>query len=98
MFVVPSPPQSLEIVSFNSSSVMFQWTPPEMRNGVIRRYSFHLNETDTIDISSNVSMYTAGGLSPDTVYVLQLRAHTGAGAGLPISRTVMTSKLFNIFV
>ena len=38
-------------------------------------------------------MYTIEGLSPDTVYVLQLRAHTGAGAGPPSSRTVITSKL-----
>ena len=38
-------------------------------------------------------MDTIKGLSPDTVYVLQLRAHTGAGAG-PFSRlTFLTCKL-----
>ena len=41
-------------------------------------------------------MYTAGGLLPDTVYILQLRAHTEVGAGPPSSRTFVTSKLFNI--
>ena len=39
-------------------------------------------------------MYTIGGLSPDTVYLLQVRAHTGAGAGLPNNITVITSKLW----
>ena len=41
-------------------------------------------------------MYTTGGLLPDTVYVLQLRAHTRAGAGPLSNRTFVTSKLFNI--
>ena len=39
-------------------------------------------------------MYTIGGLLPDTVYVLQLRAHTGAGAGPPNNITVITCKLW----
>ena len=39
-------------------------------------------------------MYTIGGLSPDTVYALQLRAHTGVGAGPPSNMTVMTCKLW----
>ena len=30
-------------------------------------------------------MYTVGGLSPDTLYVLHLRAHIGAGVGNPIN-------------
>ena len=41
-------------------------------------------------------MYTVGGLSPDTVYVLHLIARTGAGAGNPISVTIVTCKLLNI--
>ena len=39
-------------------------------------------------------MYTIGGLLPDTVYVLQVRAHTGAGAGPPSNITVVTCKLW----
>ena len=58
-----------------------QWRPPEAPNGVITQYSIQLNESDIGNISSNILMYTVGGLSPDTVYILHLRAHTGAGAG-----------------
>ena len=86
----------MEIVSINSSSVTLQWRTPEFPNGVVTHYFLQLNESDIVNISSNVLMYTKGGLSPDTVYVLQLRAHTGVGAGPPSGRTFVTSKLLNI--
>ena len=70
-----------------------QWSPPEFVNGVITHYSIHLNGSNIGNFSSNELMYTIGGLSPDTVYILQLRAHTGAGAGPPSNMTVMTCKL-----
>ena len=69
-----------------------QWRPTETLNGVITQYSIQLDETNIGNFNSSVLMYTVEGLSPDTVYVLQLRAHTGAGAGPPSSKTVMTSK------
>ena len=73
-----------------------QWRPPEAPNGIITQYTIKLNGTDFNNISGNMLMYTVGGLSPDTVYVLHLRAHTGAGAGYPISVTIVTCKLLNI--
>ena len=94
--LVPSEVSSLIIVFFNSSSVTIQWRPPEFPNGVVTHYSLQLNENDIVNISSNVLMYTTGGLSPDTEYVLQLRAHTGAGAGPSNNRTFVTSKVLNI--
>ena len=96
MLLVPSVVQSLEIVSFNSSSVTIQWRPPESPNGVVTHYSIQINENDIVNISSSVLMYTTGGLLPDTVYVLQLRAHTGAGPGPSSNRTFVTSKVLNI--
>ena len=96
MLLVPSEVRSLEIVSLNSSSVTIQWRPPEFLNGVVTHYSLQLNEDDIVDISSSVLMYTNGGLSPDTMYVLQLRAHTGAGPGPSSNKTFVTSKLVNI--
>ena len=88
--LVPSEPHSLEIVFVNSSSVTLQWSPPETPNGVITQYSTQLNGTNIANLSSSVLMYTIGGLSPDTVYVLQLRAHTGAGEGSSSNMTVIT--------
>ena len=90
--IAPSEPQSLEIVSVNSSSVTLQWRPPEILNGTIRQYSIQFDET-VINITDNMLIGTVGGLSPETVYTLQLRAYTGAGAGPPNSITVITCKL-----
>ena len=67
-----------------------QWRPPETSNGVIMQYSIQLNEIYIASLSRNELMYAIGGLSSDTVFVLQLRAHTGAGPGPPSSRTVIT--------
>ena len=45
------------------------------------------------DFDNNMPMGTIEGLLPDTVYVLQLRAHTGAGAGPSSNVTFLTCKL-----
>ena len=95
LLLVPSEVRLLEI-SFNSSSVTLQWRAPESPNGVVTHYSLQLNENNIVNISSNMLMYAAGELSPDTVYILQLRAHNGAGAGPSSNRTFVTSKLLSI--
>ena len=82
----------MKIISVSSSSVTLQWIPPETLNGAITQYSIQRNGINIVNISSSVLMYTIEGLSPDTVYVLQLRAHTGAGAGPSSNRTTLTSK------
>ena len=80
----------METVHVTSSSVTLQWRPPITPNGIITQYSIQLNGTDVDDLGSNVLMYTIEGLSPDTVYVLQLRAYTSVGAGPPSNVTVIT--------
>ena len=90
---MPSEPQSLEVISVNSSSVTLQWRSPETPNGVITQYSILYNGTNITNFGNNVLMDTIEGLSPDTVYVLQLRAYTGAGGGPPASITFLTCKL-----
>ena len=90
---MPSEPHLSEIVFVNSSSLTLQWTPPDTPNGVITQYSIQFNGTNITDLSSNVLMYTIGALSPDTVYLLQLQAHTSVGPGPPSSVTFTTRKL-----
>ena len=85
----------MEAFIVNSSSVTLQWNPPDTPNGVITQYSIQLNGTDITDLSSSVLMYTIEGLSPDTVYVIQLTASTSVGAGSPSSVTVVTCKVLN---
>ena len=90
---MPNEPHFSKTIYVNSSSVILHWTPPDTPNGVITQYSIQLNGTDITNLNSNVLMYTIGGLSPDTVYVLQLSAHTSVGAGPPSSVTITTRKL-----
>ena len=95
-------PCSLEMISVTATSVTLQWMPPKTPNGVITQYSIQFGDSVIYDFGKSVShqlMGTVEGLSPDTEYVLQLRAHTGVGAGSHANLTVKTSgKLLNIIV
>ena len=72
-----------------------QWDPPETPNGIITQYSIHYGETVIDNFgnkASNKLMGTVEGLSPNTTYVLQLRAHTRVGPGPSSSLTIKTCK------
>ena len=69
-----------------------QWSPPVTPNGIITQYSLQFDAT-IINITNNMLTSTVERLSPDTVYRLELRAHTGAGAGPASVITVITRKL-----
>ena len=72
--------------------------PPKTPNGVITQYSIQYGETVIDNFgnrTSNKLMGTVEGLSPDTTYTLQLRAHTKVGPGPSSSLTVKTCKLFS---
>ena len=94
-FVVPSEPHSLQAVYINSNSVTLQWMQPENPNGGITQYSIQFGDTIVNDFGSNALMDTIQGLSPDTVYMLQLRAHTIVGEGPPANIIVTTGNLIN---
>ena len=79
----------------SSSSVTLQWRPPLIPNGVITQYSILYNGTNFTNFDNNMLMNTIEGLSPDTVYDVQLRAHTVVGPGEPSSITFLTCKLLN---
>ena len=97
IFLATSVPCSVKVASLTSSTVTLQWEPPETPNGLITKYSIQYDGS-VVDNFGNVTldglMGTVEGLSPDTEYVLQLRAHTRVGPGPPASLTVKTSELF----
>ena len=66
-------------------------------NGIITQYSIQYNTTAVVNTTKYVLMYTVSGLSPETVYVLQVRAHTSVGAGPPSSVTVTIRKLLAMY-
>ena len=74
-----------------------QWSAPVTPNGIVTQYSLQYNTTAAGNTTNNVLMYTVSGLSPETVYVLQVRAHTNVGAGPPSSVTVITRKLHLLY-
>ena len=67
--------------------------PPETPNGVIMQYSIQYNGTKITEFGNNMLKGTIEGLSPDTVYDVQLRAHTRVGKGPPSNLTIVTCKL-----
>ena len=98
LFSVPTEPYSLKLAAVTSSSVTLQWMPPATPNGVITQYSLQYggNTIDNFGTETlNMLMGTIEGISPDTKYVLQLRAHTRVGPGPPASLTIQTCKLLN---
>ena len=93
--VAPSEPQQLEIDSVSSTSVTLQWMPPKYPNGIITQYSVHYDGKD-IEKFGNVPdklIDTIKRLSPNSVYVLKMKAHTRMGSGPPVSLAVQTRKL-----
>ena len=79
-------------MSVTTNSVTLQWKPPHTTNGVITHYSVQYGETVIDKFGNDKLEGNIKGLSPDTEYVLQLRAHTRVGAGPPGCLTVRTSK------
>ena len=88
----------MEVGSVTSTTVTLQWKPPETPNGVITQYSIQYDRIVINDFGNNISNMMNGtveGLSPDTKYALQLRAHTRVDQGPPSSLTIKTCKLLN---
>ena len=98
LFAVPSEPSSLKEVSVTTNSVTLQWKPPQTTNGVITHYSVQYGGSVIDKFSNDKLKGSIKGLSPDTEYVLQLRAHTRVGAGPPGCLTVRTCKLSKLLV
>ena len=73
--------------------MILQWSAPQTPNGVITQYSFLHNGTNITSFVNDTLRGTIEELSPDNVYVLELRAHTVVGAGPSSSITFLTRKL-----
>ena len=86
---VPSaPPDSVSISAVTSSSITVQWemVPCIHRNGNITGYSVQYTgggSTQTMSVSADSSggMVTISGLSPATMYLVQVAAVNSAGTG-----------------
>uniref|UniRef100_A0A8D8LUZ9 protein-tyrosine-phosphatase n=1 Tax=Cacopsylla melanoneura TaxID=428564 RepID=A0A8D8LUZ9_9HEMI len=91
---VPGPPTDVKLTNVNSTTVHVEWRPPneKERNGVIRGYHIHvqetkeeggyLNEPMRFDVSDGSALeLNVTGLQPDTIYTIQVAALTRKGDG-----------------
>lgn len=92
---VPGDPQDVRATFINSTAIRVQWRPPleKDRNGIIRGYHIHVQETkeegqgllndpmrfDVLD--GNAQELNVTGLQPDTKYSVQVAALTRKGDG-----------------
>ena len=93
LFSVPSEPCSLEVISVTPRSVTIQWMSPQIPNGNITQYSLQCGDRIMNNFGWKRSNMLTGHfalLSPDTEYVLQLKAHTRVGPGPPAELPVKT--------
>uniref|UniRef100_A0A8D8LSC0 protein-tyrosine-phosphatase n=1 Tax=Cacopsylla melanoneura TaxID=428564 RepID=A0A8D8LSC0_9HEMI len=93
-FKMPGPPTDVKLTNVNSTTVHVEWRPPneKERNGVIRGYHIHvqetkeeggyLNEPMRFDVSDGSALeLNVTGLQPDTIYTIQVAALTRKGDG-----------------
>ncbi|KAI5719892.1 hypothetical protein M8J76_016411 [Diaphorina citri] len=91
---VPGPPTDVKLTNVNSTTVHVEWRPPneKERNGVIRGYHIHVQETKEeggylndpmrFDVSDGGALeLNVTGLQPDTIYTVQVAALTRKGDG-----------------
>ncbi|XP_065905772.1 receptor-type tyrosine-protein phosphatase F-like isoform X3 [Dysidea avara] len=86
-------PRSFTADVIHSTSVTLSWMPADTPNGIIIQYEvqYSVNSTTSLVNFTDSLMGTVEGLSPGTIYTLQIRAYTRVGAG-PFSSmiTLMT--------
>ncbi|XP_065914678.1 protein sidekick-1-like isoform X2 [Dysidea avara] len=81
-------PCSLTVDTIQQRFVTLSWMPPDTPNGIIIQYEvqYSVNSTTSLVNFTDTLMGTVEGLSPGTIYTLQIRAYTRVGAG-PFSGT-----------
>ncbi|KAK5642104.1 hypothetical protein RI129_008271 [Pyrocoelia pectoralis] len=91
---VPGNPEDVKVTPINSTTIKVNWKPPQAkdRNGVIRGYHIHVQETKEEGSLLNEPMkfdvledslleLNVSGLQPDTKYTIQVAALTRKGDG-----------------
>lgn len=109
LFVAPSPPRELRLTVKNASVIHMSWTKPDVLNGYLRTILYRINYTPVtgniskdsfIQYSSSGSPqnFTLQGLSPDTVYSIEVYAGRRRNDGVDrwseeVSKTATTLQL-----
>lgn len=104
LFVIIEPsgaPCSLTLVNVSYSLLAFKWTPPPLDqwNGIITQYTVYY-QSNRVPHYINVTgtNVTLDGLTPNTTYLVQVKAWTEVGSGpyTPIRNfSTINGKLLN---
>ncbi|XP_017782566.1 PREDICTED: tyrosine-protein phosphatase Lar isoform X5 [Nicrophorus vespilloides] len=94
VFQMPGDPQDVKVTPINSTTIKVNWMPPlaKDRNGIIRGYHIHVQETKDegksllndplrFDVLGDSLELNVSGLQPDTKYSVQVAALTRKGDG-----------------
>ena len=82
-------PHSLAAENVQSRFVTLSWMSPDTPNGIIIQYEvqYSVNSITSLVNFTDTLMGSVKGLSPSTIYTLQIRAYTRVGAG-PFSNSI----------
>ena len=88
-------PQNISIIAADSVSVLIQWQPPHMPNGIITHYNIYIDFTNGTNITTNSvlgdsTLYLLDQLSVFQLVGVSISAITGGGEG-PMSSFVFNT-------
>ena len=77
---------NVTVSTVNSSSLLIQWEPPLIPNGIITHYTLYINYTNGSEIStrtvdSQFTLYLLEELTPYQQVGVSISATTGGGEG-----------------
>lgn len=87
---IPSPPHSLSVSSHSATWLTLTWQPPQISlpdekisYTLYFKSPTQLGQSNVTSISTSVPGHTLESLTPNTQYVVWVKAHTAAGDSLP---------------
>ncbi|KAK3880698.1 hypothetical protein Pcinc_014853 [Petrolisthes cinctipes] len=97
---VPGPPTNVLVsASTTPESLVVEWDPPDVTNGVITHYFVTWSPDDPSEpIITNETTYTLTGLQPCANYTISVSASTSKGSGTPSATSGTTQAVGKNFV
>ena len=79
-------PINVSVIVNDAFSLLIEWEPPLIPNGIITHYTLYINYTNGSEIStrtidSQLTLYLLNGLSPYQEVGVSISATTGGGEG-----------------
>ena len=84
--VLDDSPVNVSVVVSDAFSLLIQWEPPLIPNGIITHYTLYINYTNGSEISTRIvdsqfTLYLLEGLMPYQEVGVSISATTGGGEG-----------------